>query len=248
VIHVETGSSVRRVRRRAQRLEIKSTMRPRLSRLLGLGLLAFVCLPCGVSAQHSPQTERTKIGEYELGETYNEMVPPDAQKKMDTVCPQAEAQYAASIPKWSLKDEKLHVGDELDATPFICRTFADFRAGKDGAFKLPKEKLKPGIEGVTVKFHAGKIYEVSMAWKRDETSFEVQRLLLAQKYGEPTKTATVKFQNGIGAAWHCEEASWALTNGDTVMAFDGIVSGHHRVFVDFASKDKPHESELKNRY
>jgi hypothetical protein len=239
---------VQRVQRRAQRLEIKSTMRPRLSRLLGLGVLAFVCLPCGVLAQHSPQSERTKIGEYELGETYNEMFPPDAQKKMDTVCPQAEAQYAASIPKRSLKDEKLHVGDEQDATLVICRTFADFRAGKDGAFKLPKEKLKPGIEGVTVKFHAGKIYEVSMAWKRDETSFEVQRLLLAQKYGEPTKTATVKFQNGIGAAWHCEEASWALTNGDTVMAFDGIVSGHHRVFVDFASKDKPHESELKNRY
>src|SRR5271155_3193849 len=145
----------------------------RLTRLLGLGLLAFVCLPCGVLAQHSPRTERTKIGEYELGETYNEMVPPDAQKKMDTVCPQAEEQYAASIPKWSLKDEKLHVGDELGATLLICIAFADFRAGKDGEFELPKEKLKAGIEYVTVKFHAGEIYEVSMAWKQDETSFEV---------------------------------------------------------------------------
>jgi hypothetical protein len=238
VIHVETGISVQRVRPSAQRLEIK-TMRPRLSWLLGLGLLAFVCLPCGVLAQHSPQTERTKIGEYELGETYNEMVPPDAQKKMDTVCPQGETQYAASIPKWSLKDEKFHVGDELDPTLLICKAFADFRAGKDGEFKVSKEKLKPGIEHVTVKFHAGKICEVSMVWKQDETSFEVQRLMLAQKYGEPTKMDTVKFQNGIGA-WHCEEASWALKNGDTVMAFDGIVSGHHRVFVDFASKDKPH--------
>jgi hypothetical protein len=218
-----------------------------LTGLLGLGVLALVCLPYGVSAQRAQQTERTKVEEYELGETYNEIVPPDAQKKMDTVCPQAEAQYAASIPKWPLKDPKYYVGDELGATLLMCRAFADFRAGKDGEFKLPKEKLKPGIEDVTVKFHAGKIYEGSMAWKQDETSFEVQRLMLAQKYGEPTKTDTVKFQNGI-SAWHCEEATWALKNGDTVMAFDGIVSGHHRVFVDFASKDKPHESELTNPY
>ena len=140
----------------------------------------------------------------------------------------------------------MHVGDELGATLVICRAFADFRAGKDGEFKLPKEKLKPGIEDVTVKFHAGKIYEVSIVCKQDETSFEIQRLMLMQRYGEPTKTDTAKFQNGIGAAWHCEEASWALKNGDTVMAFDGIVSGRHRVFVDFASKDKPHEPELKN--
>jgi hypothetical protein len=221
-------------------------MRPRLTRLFGLGLLAFVCLPYAASAQHANQTERTKVGEYELGETYNEMVPPDAQKKMDTVCPQAEAQYAMNIPKWPQKDPKYYVGDELGATLLMCRAFADFRAGKDGEFRLPKEKLKPGIENVTVKFHAGKVCEVSMAWKQDETSFEVQRLMLAQKYGEPTKIDTVKFQNGIGAAWHCEEANWALKNGDTVMVFEGIISGHHRVFVDFVSKDKPHEPELKN--
>jgi hypothetical protein len=87
-----------------------------------------------------------------------------------------------------------------------------------------------------------------MAWKQDETSFGNQRLILAQKYGEPTKIDTVKFQNGIGAAWHCEEASWALKNSDTVMVFEGIVSGHHHVFVDFVSKDKLHEPELKNPY
>jgi hypothetical protein len=221
-------------------------MRPRLSRLLGLWLLAFVCLPYGVSARHAQHTERTKVGEYELGETYEEIFPPDAQKKMDMVCPQAEAQYAACIPKWPLKDPKYYVGDELGATLLMCRAYADFRAGKDGEFKLPKEKLKPGIEDVTVKFHAGKVYEVSMAWKQDETLFENQRLMLTQKYGEPTTTDTVKFPNGIGAAWHCEEASWVLKNGDTVMVFEGIVSGHHHVSVDFVSKDKPHEPEPKN--
>jgi len=222
-------------------------MRPRLTALLVLGLLAFACLPRGVLAQHVQQTERTKVGEYELGETYNEIVSPDAQKKMDTVCPQAEAQCLASIPKWPLKDPKYYVGDELGATLLMCRAFADFRAGKDGEFKVPKEKLKPGIEDVTVKFHAGKIYEVSIVCKQDETSFETQRLMLTQRYGEPTKTDTVKFQNGVGA-WHCEEASWALKNGDTVMAFDGIVSAQHHVFVDFLSKDKPHEPKLKNPY
>jgi hypothetical protein len=210
-------------------------MRPRLTRLLGLGLLAFVCLPYAASsAQNAHQTERTKIGEYELSETYNEIVPPDAQKEMDTVCPQAEAQYAASIPKWPQKDPKYYI--------------ADFRAGKDGEFKVLKEKLKPGIEDITVKFHAGKIYEVRIVCKQDENSFEIQRLMVTQRYGEPTKTDTVKFQNGIGAAWHCEEASWALKNGDTVMVFEAIVSGHHHVFVDFVSKDKPHEPELKNPY
>jgi hypothetical protein len=81
-------------------------MRPRLTALLVLGLLAFACLPRGVLAQRVQQTERTKVGDYELGESYNEMVPPDAQKKMDTVCPQAEAQYAASIPKWPQKEPK----------------------------------------------------------------------------------------------------------------------------------------------
>ena len=35
-------------------------------------------------------------------------------------------------------------------------------------------------------------------------------------------------------------------NGDTVMVFEGIVSGHHRVFVDFVSKDKPHEPGSNN--
>jgi hypothetical protein len=221
-------------------------MRPKRTGLLWLGVFAFVFLSCDALAQDAHRTERTKVGEYELGETYNEVVPPDAQKKMDTVCPQAEAQYAASIPKRPLKDPKYYVGDELGATLVICRAFADFRVGKDGQFKLPKEKLKPGIEDVTVKFHAGKVYEVSMAWKQDETSFETQQLMVKQKYGQPTKTDTVKFQDGIGAAWHCEEASWALKNGDTVMAFDGIVSGHHHVFVDFVSKDRPQETGLKN--
>src|SRR5580658_442280 len=223
-------------------------MRPRLTRLFGLGLLAFVCLPDAASAQHAHQAERTKVGEYELGETYNEMVPPDAQKKMDTVCPQAEAQYAASIPKCPQNDPKYYVGDELGATLLMCRAFGDFRAGKDGEFKLPKEKLKPGIEDVTVKFHAGKIYEVSMVWKQDETSFETQRLMLAQKYGEPTKTDTVQFQNGIGTAWHCEEANWALKNGDTVVVFEGIVSGHHHIVVDLVSKEKPQGPGPNNPY
>ena len=70
-------------------------MRPRLRELLGL--LVFVFLSCGVLAQNAQQTERTRVGEYKLGETYDEMVPPDMQKKMDTVCPQAEAQYAATF-------------------------------------------------------------------------------------------------------------------------------------------------------
>ena len=70
-------------------------MRPRLRELLGL--LAFVFLSRGVLAQNAQQTERTRVGEYELGETYGEMVSPEAQKKMDTVCPQAEAQYAATF-------------------------------------------------------------------------------------------------------------------------------------------------------
>jgi hypothetical protein len=69
-------------------------MRPRLRELLGL--LAFVFLSCGV-CQDAQQAERTRVGEYALGETYNEMLPPDTQKKMDTVCPQAEAQYAATF-------------------------------------------------------------------------------------------------------------------------------------------------------
>ena len=221
-------------------------MRPRLTELLALGLLAFVWLPYDASAQHAHQTESTKVGEYELGETYNEMVPPDAQKKLDASCPQAEAQYAASIPKWSLKDPNHYVGDELRATLVMCRAFAEFRAGKDGEFKLPKENLKPGMADVTVKFHAGKVCEVSIVWKQDETSFEGQQSMLTQKYGGPTKADTVNFQNGIGAAWHCEEANWALKNGDTVMVFEGTVSGHHHVFVDFVSKDKPHEPGLNN--
>jgi hypothetical protein len=211
-----------------------------------LGLLAFAFVSCGALAQNTQQTERTKVGEYELGETYDEMFPPDAQKKMDTVCPQAEAHYAASIPKWFLRDQKYSVGDELRATLAMCSAFVDFRAGKDGEFKLPKEQLKPGMEVVTVKFHASKISEVSMLWKPDETSFETQRLTLTQKYGEPAKTDSVRFQNGIGATWHCEEANWSLKNGDLIMAFDGIISGHHRVFVDFVSKDKPQESGVKN--
>jgi hypothetical protein len=221
-------------------------MRPRRTGLLGIGVLVFVCLSCDGLAQDAHQTERTKVGEYELGETYNEMVPPDAQKKLDASCPQAEAQYAASIPKWSLKDPNHYVGDELRATLVMCRAFAEFRAGKDGEFKLPKENLKPGMADVTVKFHAGKVCEVSIVWKQDETSFEGQQSMLTQKYGGPTKADTVNFQNGIGAAWHCEEANWALKNGDTVMVFEGTVSGHHHVFVDFVSKDKPHKPGLNN--
>jgi hypothetical protein len=209
-------------------------------------MLAFLFLSSDALAQDAQETERTRVGEYELGETYDEIFPPDAQKKMDTVCPQAEAQYAASIPKLFLRDEKYSTGDELRATLAICSAFADFRAGKDGEFKLPKEKLKPGTEVVTVKFHASKIYEVSIAWKLDETSLEIQRLMLTQKYGEPTKTDSVKFQNGINATWHCEEANWSLKNGDRIMAFDGIVNGHHRVFVAFVSKDKPPEPGVKS--
>ena len=129
----------------------------------------------------------------------------------------------------------------------ICSVFADFRAGKDGEFKLPKERLEPGMEA-TVKFHAGKIDELRMVWKVDETSLEAQRLILTQKYGEPEKTDSIQFQNGIGAAWHCEQASWTVKNGDRIVAFDGIVSGHHRVSVDFVWKNKPQVSKVKNSH
>jgi len=159
--------------------------------------------------------------------------------------PSSRSAVRCDIPKWFLRDQNYCIGDELRATLAICNAFVDFRAGKDGEFKLPKEKLKPGMEAVTVKFHASKIYEVSIVWKLDETSFEVQRSTLTQKYGEPTKTDAVKFQTGIGATWHCEEANWSLKNGDRIMAFDGIVSGHHSVLVDYASKDKPQESGAK---
>ena len=104
------------------------------------------------------------------------------------------------------------------------------------------------MEVVTVKFHASKIYEVSIGWKLDETSFEIQRLMLTQAYGEPTKMDSTNFQNGIGGTWHCEEANWSLKNGDRIMALDGIVSGHHRVLVNFVSKDKPQESNVKNSH
>jgi hypothetical protein len=221
-------------------------MRPRLRGLLVM--LAFLFLSSDALAQDARQTERTRVGEYELGETYNEMVPPDAQKKMDTACPQADAQYAANLPKLFLKDEKYQVGDELRTTLAACNAFTDFRAGKDGKFKVPKEELKSGMEAVTVKFHASKIYEVSIVWKLDEITLEIQRLILAQKYGEPTKMDSTNFQNGIGGTWHCEEANWLLKNGDRIMAFDGIVSGHHRVFVNFVSKDKPQESNVKNSH
>ena len=121
-------------------------MRPRLTALLVLGPLAFARLPRGLLSQYVQQTERTKVCGYELGETYDEIVSPDPQKKMDTVCPQTEAQY------------------ELGATLGICRAFAVFRAGKDGEFKVSKAKLEPGIQDVTVKFQAGKVCEVSVAW------------------------------------------------------------------------------------
>jgi hypothetical protein len=48
--------------------------------------------------------------------------------------------------------------------------------------------------------------------------------------------------------WQCQEANWLLKNGDHIMAFDGIVSGQHRVVVDFVSKDKPLESIAKNSH
>ena len=209
-----------------------------------LGLLGFVFFSCGTQA--AQQIERTRVNEYELGETYEEMVSPEAQKKMDTVCPQAQAQYAASIPKWLLTDQK--IGDDLRATLAVCDAFADFRAGKDGEFKLPKEKLESGMEAVIVKFHASKIDEMRMVWKPDETSFETQRSLLTQKYGEPEKTGSAQFQNGIGAMWHCEQASWSLKNEDRIIVFDGVVSGHHRVSVDFVWKNKPQVSNVKNSH
>jgi len=210
-----------------------------------LGLLGFVFFSCG-AAQAAQQIERTRVSEYELGETYAEMVSPEAQKQMDTACPQAQAQYAASVPKWLLTDQK--IGDDLRATLDFCTASADFRAGKDGEFKLPKEKLKPGVDAVTVKFHASKIDELRMVWKPDETSFETQRLLLTQKYGEPEKADSIQFQNGTGAAWHFEQASWQLKNGDRITAFDGIVNGHHRVSVDFVWKNKPRVSKVKNAH
>jgi hypothetical protein len=37
-----------------------------------LGLLGFVFFSCG-AAQAAQQIERTRVGEYELGETYGEM-------------------------------------------------------------------------------------------------------------------------------------------------------------------------------
>ena len=81
-------------------------------------------LSCGVLAQNAGQTERTTVGEYELGETYEAMFPSDEQKKMDTVCSQAEAQYAASIPNWFLKDQHYQIDDGFPGMLQIAfRTF-----------------------------------------------------------------------------------------------------------------------------
>jgi hypothetical protein len=209
-----------------------------------LGLLGFVFFSCG--AQAAQQIERTRVGEYELGETYAEMVLPEAQKEMDTVCPQAEAQYTANIPKWILTDQK--IGDDLRATLAVCNAFADFRAGKNGQFKLPKEELKPGVDAVRVKFDGGKIDEVSILWKPDETSFDAERLTLTKKYGVPEKTVSIEFQNGISAMWHCEQASWSLKNGDHIIVFDGVVSSHHRISVAFVWKNKAQVSKVKNSH
>jgi hypothetical protein len=117
----------------------------------------------------------------------------------------------------------------------ICKRLSLIRDTGRGEFYLGDATIRQAFRWV---FVGSKLALASTEYALPD--IEQQLKFLTLTYGQPTKTETVKYQNGYGAAWDCLEATWFMPDGVVIRAAESIknVYGPIRwLTVTFMSKE-----------
>jgi hypothetical protein len=83
------------------------------------------------------------------------------------------------------------------------------------------DKLKEGgVAGVksrrsSLKFDDGGLTQFS--WEMFRSDVPTVRVAFEQRYGKPCRTATAQLQNGYGATFPSEMATWCFAEGDLIL-------------------------------
>jgi hypothetical protein len=170
--------------------------------------------------------------------------------------------------------EWLAITHYLDALPTACRSrkrddkewckrLMDIRDGKrdslltdDGEDRSYEWEFTNGNGNLSkVTIHLPNVMKAP-AWRRIDIQEQIGFLI--QKYGQPTKTDTVVYQNSYGAKWDCIEVNWTMPDGTEIHALEGIGNGYgsdlrprRELTIFFWSKetlDAMHQQSKPNPY
>jgi hypothetical protein len=159
-------------------------------------LLVFaLCLPYGAFAgRQTPMPQPTYFKAHRMGETFAEWT--TAENINMDMC---------TKPKRDMKD--------------ACKRLDRIQAGANLDFSTTD-----GKQTRTFTFNSGTLQQIDIPQIMLGTSFEEQVSFLANKYGKPTSTKTVTYQNAMGAKWDCGEATWVMPDGAAILAIESIES------------------------
>jgi hypothetical protein len=188
-------------------------------------LLWFVVAVLLLAPLATAQQTCTKVGDYCLGQTFEQAFPPSYQPKF---LEYLKSDLGASVMTFielqkgggNLVDENLRFDDSPDDSYTIHKWLT---------------------------FHKRQLVSVLYTFD-DGTSFEIQLHHLVKRYGPPSNTLTQTVQNGFGARWNCRTVIWHLPNGDTVDEFESVHDSALTFAVLFALKGTDKPSPSKNPY
>jgi hypothetical protein len=138
------------------------------------------------------QPPGTYIGSHRIGETVQEWL---ANNQLDLI----------AICQSRKREDKT-----------VCKSLSGFQAGKVGTFYTTND-TKQKYEWLFVD---GKVAQVSIEHPLPDT--QQQMGFLIEKYGQPTKSETVGYQNAYGAKWDCLHATWEMPDGAAILAAESI--------------------------
>jgi len=165
---------------------------------------------------------RTTIGAHEMGET--------VQRFIDVT---HGADFAAKICRSHKHDDRLQ-----------CKGLTDLVNGQPGVLQTKDES-----RDYRWRFVNGKLYELNIL-QRGSLDAEREIGLLIEKYGQPSESKTVVYQNAFGAKWECPEVVWNMPDGALIRAGEYIDTNYsgasqRRILITFLSKEAIADAQRK---
>jgi hypothetical protein len=179
----------------------------------------LLCIaPFSGFAQPLEKPEPTRIGPHHIGETLQEWIAASHElDNLESVC--------RSRKHWDKER---------------CKHLLDIRDGK-------LDEIGTGFDdahGYKWKFIDGSLQQVEVdipgILSGSSPNIPEEVGFLIQKYGQPSESGTVVYQNSYGAKWDCLRATWTMPDGTFIMAREhiGTIGGFRReLMVIFSSKD-----------
>ena len=152
----------------------------------------FLALLLSSAAFAQSQLPGTYIGSHRIGETVQEWL---ANNQLDLT----------AICQSRKREDKT-----------VCKGLSSFQAGKLGTFYTTNDTKQT----YAWLFVDGKVAQVSIEHPLPDTPQQMGFLI--EKYGQPTKSETVAYQNAYGAKWDCLRASWEMPDGAAILAAESI--------------------------